>query len=387
MKKLLIFMLIALVTLALVACGGETTTATAETTAAPDGTVGSVTTTTTDIADTTTTEPTNDSGDQTPVREGANIFNGDPENRIIDPYWGGSLVEQETPTAGVFEKHHAQLNFHWAYILKGIRNENAIFEELILRTGESAYAHEMNADYQWVLIIDNDEIVVENFYNYYPVEGTILLRLDLGEDFVPKAKHGYDITLEIRDVVSEEVVYYAWLTDPALTGPHHHITKEYVIADKNRDPDHVLITGAKGESGPEPLSNGELYTNLFDYDLEEGSYMDPFTKLCTQDYEHAIIWSYDTPVVAYSYSLIGANDDASYDYRVPTKFKLYGKNAEGEWVLIDEQNKEPITDAVNFSERNFEIAEDKVDMYSSYKLEVIGEKKYQLSSIQLFTVE
>ena len=56
-------------------------------------------------------------------------------------------------------------------------------------------------------------------------------------------------------------------------------------------------------------------------------------------------------------------------------------------VLIDEQNKEPITDAVNFSERNFEIAEDKVDMYSSYKLEVIGEKKYQLSSIQLFTVE
>lgn len=387
MKRLLVFMLILLVVVALVACGGETTTA-PDTTTDPNGTEGSTTATT--VGGTvTTTKPVDTEGgeDTSSQREGTDILNGDPSNIAIDAFWGSTYLDQGKLAAGVFEKHHAQLDYHWSYVMKGLWSENAIFEDLILRTGDGAYTHEMNADYQWVMIIDGKEIVVENFYNYYPISGTILLRLDLGEEFRPKANYGYDITLEIRDVVTEEVVYYAWLTNPGLTGPHYHVAKEYTVPDENRDPDHVLITGAKGESGPEPLGQNELYTNLFDYDLEEGSYMDPFTKLCTEDYENAIVWSYDMPVAAYSYSLIGANDDASYDYRVPTRFKLYGKTADGDWVLIDEQDKEPLTDAVNYAERNFKIDEDKVDMYTSFKLEVIGEKKYQISSIQLFTVE
>ena len=110
MKKLLAILLVAVLALALVACGGDPVTTTTEAT-------GSSTT-----PDTTTT-PDSDPVDPNPgpggdvenpplFSEGINILNGDYEYMAVEPFWYDGTWPCQ------FEDGHMQLDFNWALVFK-----------------------------------------------------------------------------------------------------------------------------------------------------------------------------------------------------------------------------------------------------------------------------
>lgn len=383
MKKLIIITLVALLAITLVACGGGDTTTETTTPAANGTTTAPVTTT---VPPVTSTQDPTPNVDPSVQSESTDILNGEIENAAIKYDWKGMQV-------GAFENHHPALDFHWAYVLYFQECDNDIFGDLIWTPegSTSAYDFEMNLNYKWVLTIDGKPYEITKF-SIYNKQTWGYVRMDLGEDFKHNTTelnangyHEYDIRLDIYDVSTDEVVYYAWFTDPAWNGLHEFVPPAPIIevVDENRDPSHILIEGAAGTSGPDPIGTGEIYTNLFDYDTNEQSVL---TKLCTKDNGVPITWEYSAPVTVYSYSLIGAGDDASYPKRVPVNFKLYAKVAEdSDWVLLDEQSGEALTKATNYAERNFKIAENKVDMYTYFKLEIEAEGTYQLSDIKMYT--
>ena len=142
MKKLLVVAVVALLALALVACGGDdtatttkgdvATTAPVVDTTAPvvvdttapavvDTTAPAVVDTTAIAPDTTTPDTKPTTPPDGPDLKGVDILNGDPADMAINPTWQGMNV-------GAFENHHAALDMNWAYVILFTESENAIYE-------------------------------------------------------------------------------------------------------------------------------------------------------------------------------------------------------------------------------------------------------------------
>ena len=393
MKKLLVVAVVALLALALVACGGETATTTKDTatTTAPTTTVAGTPETTTPAVGETTVAPETTKAPDTTVApgtdaevEGIDIINGDAADAAINPTWQGL-------NAGAFENHHKALDYHWAYVILFQECENAIYEDLFMTVtdddGNETWLR--NEDYKWVLTLDGKEYEIETF-SLYHVTTYGYVRLDLGEDFVLNEKNEdgnvvyEEIYLRIYDTTNDDkIMYFAYMTDPDWNGPHEFTPPAPIemVADPNRDPSEVKIPGATAFSGPAGYS-GETYENLFDYDDNGEPKVN--TKLCYNEVED-IIWTYAEPVYVTSYSIIGAGDDNNYPGRVITNFKFYGSTNGTDWKLLDEQSGDPLTEATSYGERNFKLTQG-VE-YSYFKIEFTHDSTYQLSGIQLWTKE
>lgn len=401
MKKTLFFFLLLVMVLTLVACGGEVVSttqgkesvATSETLAPNKETTAPALETTVPTLETTaptleTTVPVVTSSDNgqgvapdTPPNNsasGTDILNGEPENMAIKPNWKGV-------DAIAFENHHAMLDFHVALVMLMQESENAIYEDLIMTLqdseGNDSDAWVLNQDYKWVVTVDGKPIEIKRFSIYHQVTGGYV-RLDLGEDFAYSADvdengmHAYDVRLDIYNVDTDELVYFAWFTDPEWNGPYQFVApaKTMMVPDEDRHPSHVAIEGAIPFGGPTGYT-GELYENLFDDAVE--------SKLCTNDLTTPIIWRYNEAKTVVSYSLVGARDDKSYPSRVLTKWKLYGSADGNKWVLLDEQNLSGNEEVVNYGERNFILSAPAE--YTYFKLEPVDASKYQMSGLILYT--
>ena len=389
MKKLLVVAVVALLALALVACGGETATTTkgetVTTTAAPtvDTTVaGEPTTTTPAVVD--TTAPTVDTTvvlntdvntpDTAPAQAGIDIMNGAIEDMAIDPTWKGLW-----PCA--FENHHPELNYKWCLVVKMLPTENCIQEELIAMDPDTGFGIAFE-DYTWTLTIDGVDFVIDTF-NIPQRDGFIYIRMGLGDWAPIVGEHEYDIKLTITDAATKEVLYWAYFTDPYWGGPYYFEGSapiEMIPTEKPADVEQVPTSALTGISGPDSLAATETYVKLFDGQVR--------SKFCSSEYGDIIFTVKDASSIR-GISLVGANDDEKFPERVPVKFKLYGSDDGSNWSLVLDVNKsvEELT-ITNYGEYYYGFAE-AVD-YGYFKLIVedasgAATPKYQFSEINLFT--
>ena len=254
-----------------------------------------------------------DSTPQTPVTtepvppettpEGIDILYGDEADRAIDPDWnqGHSIA---------FENHHASLNYNWALVIKMIRSENAIYEDLVLTVGdEDGVSGFVDDKYRFVVTIEEQNFEIERFSLYHKVnEGYI--RMDLGADYVlfeDPEEDGVDVWLRIYDDDTDELVYYAWFTDYHYDGP-------YQFPSCGGPPSELPSYAGLSTLYATPVSGPEGYEKLFDGTMQ--------TALLTSDTE-GIVWKYDKAVKAVGYLLVGAGDDALHPERVPTGFLIF----------------------------------------------------------------
>ena len=408
MKKLLVVAVVALLALALVACGGETATTTkgAETTPkAPVVTTPKDVTTTTPTTDpvvpndttaTTTAKgddpvvpgetatTTSNGGTVTPPEElkGIDLINGEDADRAINPTWQGM-------NAGAFENHHAELDYIWCFVFKILETEEFVMDELILLDDEVGYGVVLE-DYDWTLYINGEDVPINSFLvpmGSVTNAGFTYVRIDLGEWAPELGEHEYDIKLKITEAGSDEVLYWAWFSDPEWCGPYVYNRApdiEVIPTDEVPADVEALPTGSlTGISGPESLAATETYVKLFDGLAK--------TKFCSSDYTVPLIFTVANASSLKGISLCGANDDEKFPERIPVKFKLYGSDdgTEGSWNLVLDVNKtvDDLTVA-NYGEHYYAF-EEAVD-YTYFKFVIedasgAATPKYQFSEIYLYT--
>ena len=383
MKKFWLLALVALMVLALVACGGNTettpdkggdTTPDATTTTKPDD--GDVT----PPADSTTEDGGND---VQPHYPGIDILNGDMDNAAVTPNWKGI-------DCIAFEDGHRQLDYRIALVFHMDETVNGIYEDLVYTTDATLpndQNWQMNPEYRWEVTIDGEVIPINNF-SLLNDQTSGYIRMDLGDwtystEVDEDGYHQYDCLLKIYDS-SNEIAYWAWFTDPEWNGPYWFVIPDPIvmIEDPDRPATHVAIPDrgvAEGLAGPDGFNDAELYTNIFDDDVR--------SKLCT-DFVVPIEWMYtDGAKSVVSYSLVGANDDESYSSRVPLKWTLYGCNDGTNWVKIDEQDLTAAGETVvNYGERNFVLDAPVEYQYFRFELDTtVHTSMWQMSDIVLYT--
>ena len=305
-----------------------------------------------------------------PTLSGIDILYGDEADHAID--FSRKNEFSDSYHATYFWYGELELDYHQALVIKMIKCKNRIYEDLFY-TVLDQYGDEtwqVNSDYRWVVTIDGVPIEIERFFVYhYGESGTVYM--DLGEDFLPVIPlkgevHAYDILLQIYRAETDEVMYYAWFTDPRYEGLY-----EYSIPCLDgfiHYPDHA-IEGASLVSGPADAER------LFDCDFK--------TKLRTKDLTTPIIWKYDEAVTAVAYMFLGANDDASHPERLPTDWKIYGSNNGSDWVLIAEEDLQTPKETSDYTGRYAEFTT--AVTYSCFKLEMTAPVEYQLSDIVLLS--
>lgn len=402
MKKILVLLLVALVAVALVACGGDAPTTTK---GGNDATAGKPEVTTVPGADTTvpgadTTVPGTDTtvpGDTTktpntpetpgttdkgPFGGGIDILNGEPGFMAIDPTWKGLY-------GCAFENHHAELDYRWCFVFKILETEEFVMDELILLDDEVGYGVVLE-DYDWTLYINGEDVPINSFLvpmGSVTNAGFTYVRIDLGEWAPELGEHEYDIKLKITEAGSDEVLYWAWFSDPEWCGPYVYNRApdiEVIPTDEVPADVEALPTGSlTGISGPESLAATETYVKLFDGLAK--------TKFCSSDYTVPLIFTVADASDLRGISLVGANDDERFPERIPVKFKLYGSDdgTEGSWNLVLDVNKtvDDLT-VTNYLEHYYAFGES-VD-YGYFKIEIEDASgaetpKYQYSEIILYT--
>lgn len=382
MKKIILAMLLVLLVVMAVACGGETETTPAETTpAVTDGTTSGSEgeQNPPDPADTSSEAP--ESTEPPLYEEGINIMNGDPDYMAIEPWTFNSSF------AVSFEDFHEALDFQWALVFRMMESVEGVYEQLIstiedVEEGQDNFV--INNQYKWVVEINKVDYPVQKFSVLNDTTSG-WVRLGLGEEYEPaEGNNAYDIRLKIYDEETNELAFWAWMTNPELSGQEFKFNRPSAdgkVADPNVnfdevelfDSEHIIIIS--GPSG----SVAESYPNLFDKDVR--------TKLCTDDVTTPVMFVINDTVTSFnlkSISIIGANDDDAYDSRIIKSFKLYGTNTEGEdavWNLICDGKRDSV-EAVNYQERNYELSKD--SSYRFYKLEFVHDGTYQVGEIQLF---
>lgn len=391
MKKLFAILLIAVLVLALVACGGDPETTTTTEAAGSSTTPDTTTTPDSDPVDPAPgpggegeggdVEGGDDDEDDVPphFEEGIDIMNGDSDFMAIDPFWNSSY-----PCA--FENHHSALNFNWALVIKMQESTESVYEQLIgmnpdMEEGTSNFV--VFNQYDWIVEIDGVDHKIENFSVYnFGTSGYV--RLDLGEDFTfAEGEHEYDISLKIVDAETGKLEFWAWFADP-LCGkyPFTEPAPIEMVPDPTVGEDvAVLPTGALvGVSGPAGFSS-ESYTNLFDGEVRK--------KLCSDDPATSIIFAISDDVLTYtikSISIVGANDDESYTDRIVTSFKVYGADSGEEnaaWDLLVTADGTKEVTPVNYGEVNYAFTKDST--YRYYKIVLDRpEGTYQFSEVLLY---
>ncbi len=123
-------------------------------------------------------------------------------------------------------------------------------------------------------------------------------------------------------------------------------------------------------------NEGEGIENLFDGDLN--------TKMCTGDAAPIrIAWQMERAIILQTYTLITANDSATYPYRNPIKWHLYGSNNGTSWTQID-----TVTDS-GIEAKNFERYTYETDVQESFQYFLLqledngGYYGYQLAEIEM----
>lgn len=394
MKKIILLVLAALVLVALVACGGETTT-----------TEAGVTTT---EADVTTTEAPNSStedpdeeeepNEDALYQEGTDILTGDVINRAILPYQMGTRPVQ-------FENWHETCDFRWVASIAIQDTESGVIDKLLDRTDMENI--EVRADYKWVLVIDGKDYAISDFDTSLKVDTKtdsewVYVRMDLnmGKTWTLSSdKKEYDISLKICDFFTDKIVYWAYLTDPAITdaysfGPPKQVG---IIADPDgsagEDEYQLSPSMIVSIQGPNQTAVGEFYDAVFDGNAG--------TKLCTRDMSKDLIFAIDDSVYSENFrltsiSIVGANDDEKRYQRCVTKFVLYGADSEDaeeeEWMPVLTVDVRDSFIATNYGERHYEL--DKPSSYQYYKLVVVDPQLdpdrvergpiYQFSELMLF---
>lgn len=402
MKKILVLLLVALVAVALVACGGDAPTTTK---GGNDATAGKPEVTTVPGADTTvpgadTTVPGTDTTvpgetsktpntpetpgttDKGPFGGGIDILNGEPGFMAINPTWKGLY-------GCAFENHHAELDYRWCFVFNILPTEEFVMEELILLDDEVGYGVVLE-DYDWTLYINGEDVPINSFLvpmGSVTNAGLTYVRIDLGEWAPELGEHEYDIKLKITEAGSDEVLYWAWFSDPEWCGSYVYNRApdiEVIPTDEVPEDVEALPTGSlTGISGPESLAATETYVKLFDGLAK--------TKFCSGDYTVPLIFTVADASDLRGISLVGANDDERFPERIPVKFKLYGSDdgTEGSWNLVLDVNKtvDDVT-VTNYLEHYYAFGES-VD-YGYFKIEIEDASgaetpKYQYSEIILYT--
>ena len=389
MKKLLAILLVAVLALALVACGTEPETTTSSTAADTNTTPD----TSSSVADTSSTEdPSGEVEPEDPplFSEGIDIMNGDYEYMAVEPFWYDGTWPCQ------FEDGHIQLDFNWALVFKMQETMEGVYEQLI-HTDDTLPAGTpndqtwiVNDEYKWVVIIDEEEFEIKRFSILNDVVSGYI-RMDLGSEYQPHEEmHEYDIVLKIFNAESGALEFWAWFTDPDLGGllEWEKPAPIVMIPDENVDENTEALPAGSltGISGAAGFNASETYVNLFDGMVR--------TKLCTNDVTTPIIFTLSDDIVnpaIKSISLVGANDDDRYSSRLVTNFKVYGAASGGEdaaWDLLCEVNlsEEEIGTITNYGERNYEFT--KESNYRFYKLEIEhATDMYQISDIILYGVK
>jgi len=372
MKKILLLVLVALVLVALVACGGETTT-TPTTTTTP-GTSGQ------NPGGDPGNDPGNDPGEITPpdeeklYDEGVDIMTGEPDDISIEAF-------KMNERAVAFENWHEILDFHWATVIAMCDSENKILDKILDRTDESGNIT-VRPEYKWVLVINGDEVVVQNFDTELKVDtkqGTewIYVRMDLGKDWTfEQGSKEYDISLKICDFFSDKIEYWAYLTDPALSSAYSFAPPKEIemIPDPDSQPGEdeyrLLPDMILPLQGPGQTANGEFYAAIFDGNAG--------TKLCTRDMSKDVIFAISDSVYSANFkltsiSIVGANDDENRPNRAITKFVLYGADSgdaeDDEWEAVLTVDNRDSFIAKNYGERHYKL--DEPVSYQYYKLVVV----------------
>ena len=396
MKKYLVLLMVVLVAVALVACGGEAPTTTKGTSAT---TTPVVTTPKTEVPATTpvvegtqtpgesTEEPGNTETPNTtetpgttdlgPFGGGIDIMNGDYEYMAIDPTWKGLY-------GCAFEDHHPELDYRWCFVFKMIPTEEFVMEELVVLDEEAGYGMVLE-DYDWTLYINGEEVEINSF-NVPMRTGFIYIRIDLGNWAPEIGLHQYDIKLKITEAGTDNVVYWAWFSDPAWCGPYEYERTppiEVIPTEKPADVEQLPAGSLTGISGPESIQATETYANLFDGMAR--------TKLCSRDYTNPLIFTVSNASALRGISLCGANDDEKFPERVPVKFKLYGSDdgTDGSWNLVLDVNKSVADITVtNYGEYYYGFSEAVDYTYFKFVIEDASgaeDPKYQFSEIYLYT--
>ena len=392
MKKFIAILLIALLVVVFVACGGETdTSSTPSSSDAPSSSAptsdpaDSSSTPTDDPSDPSDpTDPTDTSSDtdeptDTPVfSEGIDIMLGDIEYNAIDPFWNGSW-----PCA--LEKHHPELNYEWCVVFKMIPSAEFVQEQLISMDAELGIGTPFDA-YTWTLTIDGTDYVIEKF-SIPQRSGFIYVRMGLGADYQPvEGTHAYDIKLKITDSNTNELVYWAYFTTPDWGGLYEFEAPkpaELVSTEKPSDVEVLRDGSLAGLNGPAGVNAAETYVNLFDSKVE--------SKLCTGEYNVPIIFTINDNVTTFSIkgiSIVGANDDEKFPERVFAKFKVYGASSgdvDAAWDLLLTVDKSADFGTVtNYGEYYYGFEE--ASSYRYYKIEIETDAaRYQASEILLYT--
>lgn len=408
MKKVLVFLLVALVVLALAACGDDPvettkadTTTPAVTTQAPADTdpVANETTAGTTQAipgdetpgdetpgdETPGDETPGDEtpGDNAPFSQGIDILNGPLEYMAIDPLWNGVGCN--------FENHQPEFNYKWCFVFSMIPTEEYVQEELMSIPDydgtKNLYGEVYSEDFTWTLYINGEEFVISHIS--VPVrDNFIYVRLGLGDWEPELGEHEYDVKLKIVSNDTNEIVYWAWFSDPMYWGSYVYNRVADPEKVEGQKPENVVALpdgSLEAMSGPDALATTETFVKAFDGLAK--------TKLCSSDYTNPLIFKVtNTDVTSIvGFAIVGANDDEKHPERVVVKFTLYGSDdgKDGSWnpILTKNESVDNI-EVANYAERYFAL-DDAVE-YTYFKLVIEDASgaetpKYQFSDILLYT--
>jgi len=403
MKKIIALLLVAVLSLAVLAsCGGnkdpkETTKPTGETTTGPKTTTTTPPATTTEELTTTeATTTTEGTTNTTPPSEEEEI----PQEALVTYKKKLKSTSTETTSEGQTTTE-AETFEEFGRIYAGNPDEYFEFklrgEEYVDKLLDVDYNNTASKEnsakkpgYTWVLKINDTEYVLEeenitldnsipSFKKLGLKTGSVVISINLSAvkfKAVKEQNHEYDITLLVKGT-DGGVAYYinfgtvTYIDIPLMTPDPARVARNEV------EYDYEKIT---------PISGGyfnetENYTKLFD-----GSIL---TKLLELPGEGTpvteIVFETEEEIVVVSYSLVTANDNATYKERNPLGWKFYGSNDGEAWVelhSVDESNA-PARDTVkNFTEYNFVVTG--AAAYKTYKLEITNGTAIQYSELLLF---
>ena len=345
MKKLFVVAVIALLALALVACGGEETATTkgADTTAAPTTTASPAT-----GAPTTTESPATTAVLYTTVTPDTTTT---PETTAGDPAYADAidlLFEEGYMAIGdmgsaffAFEDFHASLDNNVALVIS-MNDQGGVYNDLFIIDTENENTNtnwEPNMDYTWIVTIEGRQWEISRF-SLFNNTTSGWVRIDLGPDFKwslfeydKNGEYTYEqVRIDIYDS-KKNVVYFADLTTDALWGGYTHKKpdEKVMIPDANRPANLVVVEPSMATplSGPDS-GNGEDFRKFFDGKVE--------TKICTGDNgeEKAITVKYSEVLNVVGFSIVNANDNANSNGRTIVSFKLYGSatGEDGTWTEV-----------------------------------------------------
>jgi len=389
MKKLLIVMVVALLALALVACGGEeatttkgddavttpavttpkatepttttpkapvTTTVAPETTKAPETTPEVTTPVVTTPAVTTpaTTTPATSSEPSTP---------GTPEVEAID------LIAAGAGSIAI-EDHHASHdnNLVLAFSLPAGNAWNTLF-------GAGTPASEngnwnLNEGYT-IEVMVNGTLVANNRFSYYGFKTDDVVtngyfRFELGA-FDDLTTNGVSCTLEVTFTLKNAN------GNALVTGDFGTLkygTLVYEADTDNPGKDALVVTPV---SGPD-FNGGEGTPKMFDNKTT--------TKLCTDD-RTPVIFTVGEAKALGGLSILTANDNQTYTGRIVSGFTLYGANSADatEWTTVLEVTETGMAN-VNFVEYYYAI--ENATAFSHYKIVFEGTNMFQFSELWVY---